>query len=150
MEAAYFNDSQREATNDDGVIAGLNVMRIINEPTAAPSWQPLGSDHRRNLLLLSDIFSPTSVTAVVIPQQGPLLLAGSGNDSTLIASTIHRIMNNNPARPIPPNKELWRRRVENYWNLLSPKITSDTLEEFDGHESKSRVIWSCSEGKGRP
>ena len=32
---AYFNDSQRQATNDAGVIAGLNVLRVINEPTAA-------------------------------------------------------------------------------------------------------------------
>ncbi|RLN42682.1 hypothetical protein C2845_PM01G10890 [Panicum miliaceum] len=32
---AYFNDSQRQATKDAGVISGLNVMRIINEPTAA-------------------------------------------------------------------------------------------------------------------
>ena len=33
---AYFNDSQRQATKDAGTIAGLNVKRIINEPTAAP------------------------------------------------------------------------------------------------------------------
>ena len=32
---AYFNDSQRQATKDAGVIAGLEVLRIINEPTAA-------------------------------------------------------------------------------------------------------------------
>jgi molecular chaperone DnaK len=32
---AYFNDSQRQATKDAGKIAGLNVKRIINEPTAA-------------------------------------------------------------------------------------------------------------------
>ncbi|CAB1108824.1 HSP 70 [Ectocarpus sp. CCAP 1310/34] len=32
---AYFNDSQRQATKDAGSISGLNVMRIINEPTAA-------------------------------------------------------------------------------------------------------------------
>merc|ERR1711970_1390904 len=32
---AYFNDSQRQATKDAGVIAGMEVMRIINEPTAA-------------------------------------------------------------------------------------------------------------------
>merc|ERR1712170_90254 len=32
---AYFNDSQRQATKDAGIIAGLNIMRIINEPTAA-------------------------------------------------------------------------------------------------------------------
>merc|ERR1712000_355044 len=32
---AYFNDSQRQATKDAGIICGLNVLRIINEPTAA-------------------------------------------------------------------------------------------------------------------
>ena len=32
---AYFNDAQRQATKDAGRIAGLNVLRIINEPTAA-------------------------------------------------------------------------------------------------------------------
>ncbi|GKG39584.1 putative heat shock protein 70 family protein, partial [Tanacetum coccineum] len=32
---AYFNDSQRQATNDAGTIAGLNIIRIINEPTTA-------------------------------------------------------------------------------------------------------------------
>ncbi|MCI51675.1 hsp70-like protein, partial [Trifolium medium] len=32
---AYFNNSQRQATKDAGLIAGLNVVRIINEPTAA-------------------------------------------------------------------------------------------------------------------
>jgi L1 cell adhesion molecule like protein len=32
---AYFNDSQRQATKDTGVISGLNVLRIINEPTTA-------------------------------------------------------------------------------------------------------------------
>jgi L1 cell adhesion molecule like protein len=32
---AYFNDSQRQATMDSGAIAGLNILRIINEPTAA-------------------------------------------------------------------------------------------------------------------
>ncbi len=32
---AYFNDSQRQATKDAGKIAGLEVLRIINEPTAA-------------------------------------------------------------------------------------------------------------------
>ena len=31
---AYFNDSQRQATKDAGTISGLNVLRIINEPTA--------------------------------------------------------------------------------------------------------------------
>src|SRR3978361_1730783 len=40
---AYFNDNQRQATKDAGTIAGLNVLRIINEPTAAAIAYGLGS-----------------------------------------------------------------------------------------------------------
>jgi len=43
---AYFNDSQRQATKDAGVIAGLNVLRIINEPTAAAL--AYGFDKKKN------------------------------------------------------------------------------------------------------
>jgi len=42
---AYFNDSQRQATKDAGKVAGLNVLRIINEPTAAAL--AYGLDRRR-------------------------------------------------------------------------------------------------------
>jgi L1 cell adhesion molecule like protein len=50
---AYFNNSQREATKDAGVIAGLNVLRIINEPTAAAIAYGLDkiSDKPRNVLI---------------------------------------------------------------------------------------------------
>lgn len=39
---AYFNDNQRQATKDAGAIAGLDVLRIINEPTAARSHTDWG------------------------------------------------------------------------------------------------------------
>lgn len=50
---AYFNDSQRQATKDAGVIAGLNILRIINEPTAAAIAYGLDtkSDKERNVLI---------------------------------------------------------------------------------------------------
>jgi L1 cell adhesion molecule like protein len=51
---AYFNDSQRQATKDAGVIAGLNVLRIINEPTAAAIPYGLQNDKQngeRNILI---------------------------------------------------------------------------------------------------
>jgi molecular chaperone DnaK len=46
---AYFNDAQRQATKDAGRIAGLNVLRIINEPTAAALAYGLGEDKRRTI-----------------------------------------------------------------------------------------------------
>ncbi|KAH0794068.1 cytoplasmic heat shock protein 70 [Histomonas meleagridis] len=50
---AYFNDGQRQATKDAGVIAGLNVLRIINEPTAAAIAFGLNekSDNERHVLI---------------------------------------------------------------------------------------------------
>ena len=50
---AYFNDAQRQATKDAGVIAGLNVLRIINEPTAAAIAYGLDnkSDKEKNVLI---------------------------------------------------------------------------------------------------
>ena len=44
---AYFNDSQRQATKDAGKIAGLEVLRIINEPTAAALAYGLDKARRR-------------------------------------------------------------------------------------------------------
>jgi len=50
---AYFNDSQRQATKDAGAIAGLNVLRIINEPTAAAIAYGLDkkSNKEKNVLI---------------------------------------------------------------------------------------------------
>lgn len=48
---AYFNDSQRQATKDAGIISGLNVMRIINEPTAAAIAYGLDKKNEQNILV---------------------------------------------------------------------------------------------------
>merc|ERR1712072_1622292 len=48
---AYFNDSQRSATKDAGQIAGLNVLRIINEPTAAAIAYGLDKQVERTILV---------------------------------------------------------------------------------------------------
>ena len=48
---AYFNDAQRQATKDAGAIAGLNVLRIINEPTAAAIAYGLDKKGERNVVI---------------------------------------------------------------------------------------------------
>ena len=47
---AYFNDSQRQATKDSGHIAGLNILRIISEPTAAYGLDKNIKDEEKNVL----------------------------------------------------------------------------------------------------
>jgi heat shock protein 5 len=59
---AYFNDAQRQATKDAGTIAGLNVLRIINEPTAAAIAYGLGDmGAEKNIL----VFDRTSLSLVL-------------------------------------------------------------------------------------
>src|SRR5881296_1193714 len=48
---AYFNNAQREATKDAGKIAGLNVLRIVNEPTAASLAYGLDKEHDQTILV---------------------------------------------------------------------------------------------------
>ena len=48
---AYFNDSQRQATKDAGKIAGLEVKRIINEPTAAALAYGLDNEHEQKIMV---------------------------------------------------------------------------------------------------
>lgn len=52
---AYFNDAQRQATKDAGTIAGLNVMRIINEPTAAAIAYGLDKREGEKNILVFDL-----------------------------------------------------------------------------------------------
>lgn len=52
---AYFNDAQRQATKDAGQIAGLNVQRIVNEPTAAALAYGLEKGKEDELILVFDL-----------------------------------------------------------------------------------------------
>ena len=52
---AYFNDAQRQATKDAGTIAGLNVLRIINEPTAATLAYGLGKARKEETVAVYDL-----------------------------------------------------------------------------------------------
>ncbi|GFW53200.1 heat shock protein 70 B2 [Trichonephila clavipes] len=70
---AYFNDSQRQATKDAGKIAGLNVLRIINEPTAAALAYGLDKDLRgeKNVLIF-DLGGGTFDVSILTIDEGSL------------------------------------------------------------------------------
>ena len=70
---AYFNDSQRQATKDAGVIAGLNVLRIINEPTAAALAYGLDKNLKgeKNILIF-DLGGGTFDVSILTIDEGSL------------------------------------------------------------------------------
>jgi molecular chaperone DnaK len=76
---AYFDDAQRKATQDAGRIAGLNVLRIINEPTAAALAYGLDKMDRRQTILVYDLGGGTfDVTIMRLSPEGLRVLATGG------------------------------------------------------------------------
>ena len=79
---AYFNDSQRQATKDDGKIAGLEVLRIINEPTAASL--AYGLDKKNNeTILVFDLGGGTFDVSVLEVGDGVFEVLSTSGDTRL-------------------------------------------------------------------
>ncbi len=81
---AYFNDSQRQATKDAGTIAGINVKRIINEPTAAAIAYGLDKNHQgeRNVLIF-DLGGGTFDVSLLTIEDGLFVVKATAGDTHL-------------------------------------------------------------------
>lgn len=70
---AHFNDSQRQATKDAGYIAGLNVLRVLNEPTAAAIAYGLDKEfNRKRHVMIYDLGGGTFDVSVLTITEGPV------------------------------------------------------------------------------
>ena len=81
---AYFNDSQRRATKDAGAIAGLNVLRVINEPTAAAIAYGLDkqTSAEKNVLIF-DLGGGTFDVSVLVIDHGVFEVKSTAGDTHL-------------------------------------------------------------------
>ncbi|PAA74261.1 hypothetical protein BOX15_Mlig009539g3 [Macrostomum lignano] len=80
---AYFNDAQRQATKDAGTIAGLNVMRIINEPTAAAIAYGLDKKGAEKNILVFDLGGGTFDVSVLTIDNGVFEVLATNGDTHL-------------------------------------------------------------------
>jgi molecular chaperone DnaK (HSP70) len=81
--AAYFNDAQRQATKDAGVIAGLNVARIINEPTAAAIAYGLDKKGGEKNILVFDLGGGTFDVSILTIDNGVFEVLATNGDTHL-------------------------------------------------------------------
>ena len=79
---AYFNDAQRQATKDAGTIAGLNVVRIINEPTAAALAYGLGKDKSEKIAVF-DLGGGTLDVSILDIGDGTFEVVATAGDNKL-------------------------------------------------------------------
>ncbi|HEU5139871.1 MAG TPA: molecular chaperone DnaK [Bacillales bacterium] len=80
---AYFNDSQRQATKDAGKIAGLEVMRIINEPTAAALAYGLDKEDQEQTILVYDLGGGTFDVSILELGDGIFEVKATAGDNKL-------------------------------------------------------------------
>src|SRR5947199_7045177 len=80
---AYFNNAQREATKDAGKIAGLNVLRIINEPTAAALAYGLDKEASDHTILVFDLGGGTFDVSILELGEGVFEVKATNGDNHL-------------------------------------------------------------------
>ena len=80
---AYFNDSQRQATKDAGTISGLNVLRIINEPTAAAMAYGLNEKGKEKTIMVFDLGGGTFDVSILSIEEGVFEVISTSGDTHL-------------------------------------------------------------------
>jgi molecular chaperone DnaK len=80
---AYFEDAQRQATKEAGTIAGLNVLRIINEPTAAALAYGLDKGEREQTILVFDLGGGTFDVSLLEIEEGLIQVKATSGDNHL-------------------------------------------------------------------
>ncbi|XP_073122023.1 heat shock cognate 70 kDa protein 2-like [Henckelia pumila] len=105
---AYFNDSQRQATKDAGSISGLNVMRIINEPTAAAIAYGLdkkaGTSSEKNVLIFN-LGGGTFDVSLITIEEGIFEVKATAGDTHLGGEDFDNRMVNHFVQELRKNKK---------------------------------------------
>jgi len=142
---AYFNDAQRTATRDAGRLAGLEVLRIINEPTAASLAYGLDA-RNRGTIAVYDLGGGTfdiSILKVedgvfqVLSTNGDTHLGGDDIDRLLVQRVISEISPGGPAGPAPrlsPQavQEIRKAVIQAKWDLSDVEETEIRVEPSAG------------------
>ena len=161
---AYFNDSQRQATKDAGLIAGLNVLRIINEPTAAAIAYGLDKKGQgEKNILIYDLGGGTFDVTIMAIEDGIFEVKSTAGDTHLGGEDFdHRLMDyfvqdfqRKHKQDITGNKKSMRRlqtACENAKKTLSSSTSAsieiDSLYEgidYSGVITRARFEDICSD-----
>jgi L1 cell adhesion molecule like protein len=123
---AYFNDSQRQATKDAGAIAGLNVLRIINEPTAAAIAYGLDKKGGERNVLIFDLGGGTFDVSLLTIEDGIFEVKATAGDTHL------------------GGEDFDNRMVDFFINQFKQKHREDPSAN---HRAKRRLRTACERAK---
>ncbi|KXT07290.1 hypothetical protein AC578_409 [Pseudocercospora eumusae] len=139
---AYFNDAQRAATKDAGTIAGLNVLRVVNEPTAAALAYGLDKTDRERQIIVYDLGGGTFDVSILTVDQGVFEVQATAGDTHLggedfdqrVVDYFTKLYNKKHNTDITKNKKTMgklKREVEKAKRSLSSQMsTKIEIEAF--------------------
>jgi molecular chaperone HscA len=136
---AYFDDAQRQGTKDAAMLAGLKVMRLLNEPTAAAIAYGLDSGHE-GLIAVYDLGGGTFDISILRLHKGVFEVLATGGDSALGGDDFDMLL----VEHIRQQTGLTNSLSKNLHRTLldQAKIAKETLS----HESATSVIFNDDQG----
>ena len=141
---AYFNDAQRTATRDAGRIAGLDVMRIINEPTAASLAYGLDKRHT-GLIAVYDFGGGTFDISILRVEDGVFQVLATGGDTHLGGDDIdlllmHRVLAEvGWSQSAERIQEIRKAVIQAKWDLSDGEATELNGQRFTRAEFESLI-----------
>jgi heat shock protein 5 len=149
---AYFNDAQRQATKDAGTIAGLNILRVVNEPTAAAIAYGLDKTGSERQVIVYDLGGGTFDVSLLSIDDGVFEVLATAGDTHLGGEDFdHRVMDYfvkqyNKKNNVDVTKDLkamgkLKREVEKAKRTLSSQMsTRIEIEAFHNGEDFSETL----------
>jgi molecular chaperone DnaK len=143
---AYFNDSQRQATKDAGMIAGLEVLRIINEPTAASLAYGL-QQRTQGTIAVYDLGGGTFDISILKLKNGIFEVLATNGDTHLGGDDFDRVVADLFVKEILDGYGLDVTQYADY--MQSIRLEAEQAKIRLSEEPATRVILELPEGKGR-
>merc|ERR1712159_73757 len=154
---AYFNDGQRQATKDAGAIAGLNVLRIINEPTAAAIAYGLDKKGGEKSVLIYDMGGGTFDVSLLTIEDGifevkatagDTHLGGEDFDNRIVDFCMQDFKRKNRGKDLAGNQRALR-RLRTQCERAKRTLSSSTQATIEIDSLFDGIDFSCSLSRAR-
>lgn len=133
---AYFNDSQRQATKEAGEIAGLNVRRIINEPTAAALAYGLDKQHKDSKIVVFDLGGGTFDVSILELGEGVFEVKATNGDTHLGGDDFDKVIMDWLADEFKQEEAMDLRKDPMAWQRLKEASEKAKIELSSSQETE--------------
>ena len=133
---AYFNDAQRQATKEAGEIAGLNVRRIINEPTAAALAYGMDKQHKDSKIAVFDLGGGTFDVSVLELGDGVFEVKSTNGDTHLGGDDFDKVVMDWLSEEFKKDENMELRKDPMAWQRLKEAAEKAKIELSSSQETE--------------